>query len=177
MNSLWERGEKGEMEGQAWERGTVFRTVVRPEWIDYNGHMNVAYYVLAFDHAIDVFYDALGLGRSYAESGLGSMFALALKVDYVREVREGDPLVIRTWLVDADHKRIHYAQTMEHAEQGYLAARKEGLSIHVDLASRRSAPFSPEQLSRIEALWKRQGARERPDWVGQVIGIRGRHGS
>ncbi len=165
------------MDRDEWQRGAVFRTVVRPEWIDYNGHMNVAYYVLAFDHAIDVFYDALGLGRSYAESGKGSMFALALKVDYVREVREGDPLVIRTWLVDADHKRIHYAQTMEHGAQGYLAARKEGLSIHVDLTTRKSAPFSPEQQRRIEAWRQCQGVIERPDWVGQVIGIRRRHGS
>ena len=149
-----------------------FETVVRPEWIDYNGHMNVAYYVLAFDHAIDGFYDRLGLGRSYAESGAGSMFALSLRVDYLRELRAGDPLLIRSWMLDHDHKRIHYAQTMEHAREGYLAARKEGLSIHVDLRLRRSAPFPADQLARVRAMFEQHRALERPEWVGAAVGIR-----
>ncbi len=154
----------------------LFETEVKPEWIDYNGHMNVAYYVLAFDHAIDDFYGRLGLGEAYARSGRGSMFALTLKVDYLREVRAGDPLRITTRMLDCDAKRIHYCQEMVQAAAGYVAARKEGLSIHVDLGTRRSAPFPPDRMAAVRACLEAHAALPRPDWVGQRIGIRRRSG-
>ncbi len=64
---------------------------IRPEWTDANGHMNVAYYVLAFDRATDAFYDALGIGWPYLERERKSLFTLAMNVDYVREVMAGSP--------------------------------------------------------------------------------------
>ncbi len=150
----------------------TFECRVQREWIDYNGHMNVAYYVLAFDLAIDDFYDRLGLGASYAAGGRGSMFALSVKVDYLREVRAGAPLRITTRMIDHDHKRIHYAQEMEQAEAGYVAARKEGLSIHVDLESRRSSPFPGDRLEAVRALHAVHAALPPLPWIGGRIGIR-----
>ncbi len=152
----------------------VFETRVKPDWIDYNGHMNVAYYVLAFDHAIDDFYGRLGVGEAYAREGRGSMFALTLKVDYLREVRVGDRLRITTRMLDCDAKRIHYCQEMDQLEAGYTAARKEGLSIHVDLGTRRSAPFPEDRMAAIRACLEAHAPLPRPDWVGQRIGIRRR---
>jgi acyl-CoA thioester hydrolase len=93
----------------------IYRDKVRPEWIDHNGHMNVAYYVLGFDYATDAFFDYLGLGQSYLQRANGSTFAVEMNVSYVREVHEGDPLVFRTWLLGHDHKRLHYYHEMYHA--------------------------------------------------------------
>ena len=83
------------------------RETVRPEWIDYNGHMNVAYYVLAFDHATDVLFDALGLGESYREATDHSTFSLQIQVTYLRELQLDAPLRVTTQLVDHDAKRLH----------------------------------------------------------------------
>ena len=81
----------------------IYRDKVRPEWIDHNGHMNVAYYVLGFDYATDAFFDYLGLGQSYLQRANGSTFAVEMNVSYVREVHEGDRVVFGR--VRANHNR------------------------------------------------------------------------
>ena len=148
------------------------RETVRPEWIDYNGHMNVAYYVLAFDHATDVLFDALGLGESYREATDHSTFSLQIQVTYLRELQLDAPLRVTTQLVDHDAKRLHYFHEMFHAEEGYRAATCECLPIHVDLAARRSAPLPDDILSRLAALMAAHAELPRPREVGSVIAIR-----
>jgi len=85
---------------------------VQSAWIDYNGHMNVAYYVLAFDHATDVVLDALGLGAAYADTSGMSIFVADMHVAYRREVHEGDMLRFESRLFDFDDKRLHIFHTM-----------------------------------------------------------------
>ena len=77
-------------------------STVLPEWIDYNGHMNVAYYVLAFDHATDAFLDYLGLDHAYKARANVTTFVADMNVTYVREVVEGDPLRFTTQLLEHD---------------------------------------------------------------------------
>ncbi|HRZ24495.1 MAG TPA: thioesterase family protein, partial [Candidatus Contendobacter sp.] len=74
----------------------LYTSVALPEWIDYNGHMNVAYYVLAFDHATDAFTEYLGLGRDYQERQRCSTFVVETHVNYQRELVAGDPIRITT---------------------------------------------------------------------------------
>src|SRR5215469_14576417 len=81
-----------------------YRAAVAPEWIDYNGHMNVAYYVLAFDRATDLLLDHLGLGEAYRRATNRSLFVLEAHVTYARELRAGDRFEIETRLIDADRK-------------------------------------------------------------------------
>lgn len=71
------------------------RLDIPSEWTDRNGHMNVAYYVLAFDRATDTLYDALGIGWSYLDRAGKSMFTLAMNVDYLGEVFAGDSVHIK----------------------------------------------------------------------------------
>ena len=118
-----------------------FSEPVRPEWIDHNGHMNVAYYMLAFDHATDAFYDYVGVGFAYKESSDYSTFSLEGHITYDREVMVGDILRFTTQLLDFDEKRLHYIHQMYHAEEGYLAATNELIGIHIDMSIRRSAPM------------------------------------
>ena len=70
----------------------VHREIVRPEWVDYNNHMNVAYYVLVFDHATDAVFDRLDLGEAYRETTGCSLFVAEAHVTYEQEVSAGDRL-------------------------------------------------------------------------------------
>ena len=146
-----------------------FRASVLPEWIDYNGHMNVAYYVLAFDQATDAFYDYIGLDAEYRRKTSGSTFAVESHVTYQREVLQGEPLRFTTQLLSYDSKRLRFFHHMYHAEEGYLAATSEWLSLHVDLEIRRVAPMPAQILERIEAVWEKHRRLEAPKEAGQAV--------
>ncbi len=147
---------------------------VRPEWIDHNGHMNVAYYLLAFDHATQAFLDYLGIGPSYVTGTHHSLFTLDCNLSYRREVRQQDRLLFTTQLLDFDAKRLHYFHSMYHAEQGYLAATCELLSIHVNLYTRRSASLPLGIVRVLEALLETHQELPRPRLAGRKIGLRRR---
>ncbi len=148
------------------------RDTVRPEWIDRNGHLNVGYYVLAFDFATDAFLAWLGLTDEHRAAERIATFALEGHVTYQREVKEGDPLRFTTQLLDFDAKRVHYFHRMYHGSEGYVAATSECLSLHVSQETRRSAPFHPSVLERIEGVLDAHRELPRPDEVGRVMGLR-----
>lgn len=145
---------------------------VRPEWIDYNGHMNVAYYVLAFDEATDTFYDWLGIGKQYKDRTTFSTFTLEGHITYDREILEGHPFRIKTYLLNFDRKRIHYFHEMYHEEEGYLASTNELISIHIDMSIRRSAPIPDELLARLEEVRAAHAEIPVPANVGRIIGLK-----
>jgi acyl-CoA thioester hydrolase len=145
---------------------------VPPEYIDPNGHMNVGYYSVIFDKALDIPWDMLGLGtRSIEETGRSS-FALETHVTYQNELREGDPLDFTFQLIDFDAKRIHFFMTMLHARERWLAATSESISICIDMTTRRSATWPEDRLARLRALHEAHARRPRPAEIGRVIGIR-----
>lgn len=145
---------------------------VEKQWVDLNGHMNMAYYHLVFDESLDVAFSELGIGWDYTQKGEGSCFTAEVHVCYLDEVKEGDPLRVTYQLLDADEKRIHVFGHMYHAEKGYLAATSEQMCIHVDMKSRRASPFPPEQQARIAAMMKAHKDMPRPAQAGRVIGIK-----
>ena len=144
---------------------------VQPAWIDYNDHMNMAYYSLAFDLSLDHVYDRLGLGPDYKQGACCTTFSLEAHVMYLREVLLGDPLCVTYQMLDWDVKRLHFIGQMYHAEEGYLAATSEQISMHISLETRRSAPFPADIQARIAALMAAHAALPRPPQVGHVIGI------
>ena len=149
------------------------RLRVLPEWIDYNGHMNVAYYVLAFDQALEHPLDALGLGSEAAAAG-ASCFTLESHVRYLRELRLDAPLRVDFQLLDADGKRLHYMQQMFHGEEGYLAASCEEINIFVDMAQRRSAAFPADIAARVEAMRQAHAGLKPPDGLCPSMSLRRR---
>ena len=151
---------------------TVHEEAVRPEWIDYNGHMNVAYYVLAFDHATDRLFDLLDLGVDYVERENKSVFQIECHVNYLQEVKEGDVLTFTIQLLDFDSKRIHFFSSMHHRDKEFLSATAEWLGIHVDLNQRRSADLPAASLERLADLKAAHAALPRPPQVGRNMGIR-----
>jgi len=150
----------------------LLRTQVEPDWIDYNGHLNVAYYHLVFDRATDKFLEHLGLGEASARKGLGSMFALEDHITYQRELKLGDEVRVTLQLLDVDDKRAHYFLRMFHADQDYLAATCEHLSSYVDFQTRRSAPMPAGTRAKLKELQEAHRALPRPQQASQIIGIR-----
>jgi acyl-CoA thioester hydrolase len=151
------------------------RGAVRPEWVDGNGHMNVGYYVVAFDQATDTFCEQLGIAWNYVEHRLGMVFVLEAHATFERELNDGDGLRVTTQILGHDAKRLHFFHAMHHAGEGYLAATNELLMMHIDFDTRRAAPWRAETMRRIAAMAAAHGALPRPSQAGHVIAIRRRN--
>ena len=145
--------------------------LVQPEWIDYNGHMNMAFYSLVFDKSLDHVFALIGLDESYLRDSQGSSFTLEVHVTYLREVKLGDPLRVTFQLLAVDSKRMHYFGQMYHATEGYLAATSEQISMHVDMSTRRSALYPAQIKSKLDAMLAAHKALAHPPQVGHRIGI------
>jgi acyl-CoA thioester hydrolase len=146
--------------------------VVRSDWIDRNGHMNMGYYVVVFDFATDAWLDYLGLDTEHRRRRKIATFTLESHVTYAREVREGDALRFATRLLDFDAKRIHYFHEMYQEREGYLAATNELISLHVSQGTRRAAPMAAEILERLAVIRDAHGSLPTPPQVGRVIGLK-----
>jgi acyl-CoA thioester hydrolase len=149
----------------------VYRAPVEAAWIDYNGHMNVAYYMLMFDRATDALFDRLGVGDAYRERTNHSLFVLEAHVVYEREVKAGDMLRFTSQLIDADAKRLHVFHTMHHEAGSYRASSCELLIVHVDLAGPAAIPFAAQEKVAIDTLLEEQRGLPRPAKLGRAIGI------
>ena len=143
-----------------------YRDVVRPEWLDGNGHMNLAYYVVVFDRGADAWLDLAGLGDPYRDRG-SSVFAVETHTIYRREVGLGTALLVRSGLVDAGGKRIHLMHEM--TADGEPVACQEVLYLHVNLATRRSVDMPVDAAARVQAL-AFPATQARPAWLGRAIG-------
>ena len=115
------------------------------EWTDYNGHLNVAYYVLIFDIAADVMLDNFKMGGESAKKDKKTTFVAEMHTIYKQEVRLGEEVETYLTYVDHDKKRIHYKLSMFHKEKKYLAATNEVLSLYVDLDQRKVVEFDPDR--------------------------------
>ena len=143
--------------------------VVLPEWIDHNGHLNLAYYLVLFDHGTDALFNHLGLGEAYrAASGHGT-FAVESHILYRRELLVGERVRISTTILGADAKRLHLAHEMLRADDGTMAAMQEVMFVHVDLAIRRVVTFGPALRARLHAEATNHAALPRPEWVGRRL--------
>ena len=148
------------------------RQVILPEWIDYNGHMNVSYYVLVFDRATDDFFDFMGMDAEYRAAGNVSAFTAEMHVNYIREAKEGDEVYVTTQLLGYDAKRFHYFHRMYHAEEGYLAATNELLCLFVDMSQRRVTQMPPLILDRLAEIRESHAELPLPEQAGSVMKVK-----
>ena len=148
-----------------------YRDKVRPDWIDHNQHMNMGYYLVVFDFATDAWLDHLGLTRAHRKENRVSTFSLEGHITYRREVRSGDPLRFTTRLLAFDEKRIHYFHEMHHADEGYLAATNELMSLHVSQETRRAAPMAGAVQDKLAAVLAMHATLPTPPQVGRVMGL------
>jgi acyl-CoA thioester hydrolase len=144
---------------------------IEPQWIDYNGHLNMAYYNVMFDRAIDELWLTLGIGPGYMRERKGSTFTAECHVRYLREIHLGDPVQVSILLVGADEKRLHTFEELRHATEGWLSATSENMTIHIDMAARKTAPFPPDIRARIERVVQAHATVARPEGIGRKIAM------
>lgn len=154
------------------ELPAIWRETVRGEWCDYNGHLNMAYYVLIFDHATDAFHDSLGIDKPYRLDTNCSTFAVEIHTTYLAEILEGDEVSVSTQLLDHDEKRLHYFHSMYHAEKGFLSATNEIMTVHVDLGVRKVVPMSDAIRQLATDMFAVHRGLPAPEQQGHTIGIR-----
>jgi len=147
---------------------------VEKAWVDLNGHMNMAYYHLVFDESLDAVFTDLGIGWEYTQKGEGSCFTAEVHVCYIDELKEGTLMRVTYQLLDWDAKRIHVFGHMYNEVTGELSATSEQMCIHVDMKTRRAAPFPDQVQARISKLMESQKNLPRPEQAGRVIGIKRR---
>ena len=149
----------------------VIRGDVRPEWIDVNKHMNVAYYMLAFDQGVDLLWERFGITNDYIARHNNSTFAVESHITWQREIGEAEPYIVTTQILAYDEKRIHQFMRMYHAGERYLSATAEWMNLHIDLDLRRVAPWPDEILARIAKFSAEQGEKPWPDEAGKQMRI------
>lgn len=152
----------------------IHRGVVLPEWIDWNGHMNVACYLAAFDAAGGAMLDLIGLDAKYRATTSGSTFALDTRVVYLREVKQDDPLRFDVQLIEYDAKRFHFMLRMIHDRENYVAALCQWISMHIDMRVRRGAPFPDHVLARLKEMHDAHRHLPVPEVMQRPIGLQKR---
>lgn len=152
---------------------SLFRSapmVVRPEWIDFNGHLNMAYYNVLFDHCADEVQEQLGFGPDYQKTGF-TTYTAEFHLCYLRELHVNARVTVTLHLVDYDDKRLHTYQEIHHAE-GWVAATGEAMTLHIDQSGPKVAPMPDDILSRVAAMAAAHQDIPKPDRLGRRIGIR-----
>jgi len=144
---------------------------VEPQWIDYNGHLNMAYYNVLFDRAVDEVYETLGIGPSYLKRANHSTMTAEVHVRYLREIHEGTPVRVRFQMIDYDTKRMHYFEELVHATEGWLSATSENMALHIDMAARKVAPWPADVMDRLARVKATHSRLPLPDGAGRRIGM------
>jgi acyl-CoA thioester hydrolase len=130
---------------------TVYwRDKVRPEWVDYNGHLSEAYYVLVFGRATDAVMDAVGLNAAYRDRTGASLFTVEAHVRYVGQVRDGELLEVASSVIGVGPKALRIWHEM--SCDGTVRATEEILGLHVDTTSERTVPFPADVAAAADAL-------------------------
>jgi len=142
---------------------------VEPGWIDYNGHLNMAYYNVLFDRAVDEAYELIGCGLAYVGESRHSCYTAEVHLRYLRELHAGDPVRVTFRLLDFDAKRLHYFEELRHAEQGWLSATSENVALHVDMAARKTAPFPQAIAARLARMKAAHADLPPPEGAGRCI--------
>lgn len=144
---------------------------IEPGWIDYNGHLNMAYYSVLFDRACDDLWDQIGFGTDYIAATNHTTFMAEFHIRYLRELKLGDRVRSDVTIVDYDEKRFHLFQQLYH-QDGWLAATGEAMTLHVDLAGPNVSPMKDPILGRIAAFYQAHSALPKPDGLGGQVGIK-----
>jgi len=148
---------------------------VRPEWLDYNGHMNMAYYAVLFDEAADEIYPDIGFGPDYQKTGC-TTYTAEFHICYLRELHLNDQVTVTLQLLDYDEKRFHTYQEIWH-QDGWCAATGEALGLHVDQSGPRVTAMPPHIMENLEMLHAAHKSLAQPERAGRNIGIKRKTGS
>jgi acyl-CoA thioester hydrolase len=151
----------------------LFATSVDPAWIDYNGHMNDAYYALVFSRTGDKLLEAIGLETQGRDRSSRTIYTTTLTIHYHQEVTEGQVLAADARVLEHDAKRLRIWFEMRNAE-GTVVATSEQVYLCVDQSGEkaRAASFLPEQQAKIAALAASTADLPWPKAAGRGISLK-----
>nr|WP_294866444.1 thioesterase family protein [uncultured Pseudogulbenkiania sp.] len=156
---------------------TLYRDEVRAEWVDYNGHLRDAFYLLLFSYAADALIDAIGLDAAERERSRRSVYTLEVHLNYLHELKQGEAVRVDCQLLAHDSKRLHVYFTLHRGDEAEPVAASEQMLLHVDTERACSAPFGAAVLARVETLAAAHAGLPRPAYAGRVIGLPRRVGT
>ena len=148
---------------------TTWRGSVQHEWVDFNGHLRDAFYMLLFSFASDGCMDHIGLDEAGRAATGHSIFTLECHVNYLLEVKQGEAVEVHTQVLGADAKRLHIFHSLHLAESEPVLACSEQMWLNVDMHARRAAPFAAQVLARVQALAAQHQSLPVSPYVGRVI--------
>ncbi len=153
----------------------VFKSSVmdlKPEWIDYNGHLNMAYYHVVFDKGVDEFLPHIGLDiETIRKSGV-SAYTVEVHVCYLHEIHPQERVYSLLQILDFDEKRLHFMQELYDEQKGVLRATSENMLLHVDTKKGKASPFLPQSIEAITQISQQHAQCEISPYVGRLIGIK-----
>ena len=144
---------------------------IEPQWIDYNGHLNVAYYNVLFDRAVDEVYELIGLGPTYLKQHGHSTMVAETHVRYLRELRESDAVRVSVQLLDYDAKRMQLFEKLMHATENWVSATCESMTLHVDMAAKKVVPFPDSVMRPLERMKAAHAVLPLPDGAGRKVAM------
>jgi acyl-CoA thioester hydrolase len=144
---------------------------VEPQWIDFNGHLNMAYYIVLFDRAVDELYELLGLGPAYLKQHGHSTMVAEMHVRYLRELREGDAVRVSVQLLDYDAKRVQLFEQLHHATENWVSASCETMTLHVDMKTKKVAPFPDSVMRALDRMKMAHAVLPLPEGAGRSVGM------
>ncbi|WP_339544031.1 thioesterase family protein [Pseudomonas sp. RA_35y_Pfl2_P32] len=150
---------------------TTYQTTIIPDWVDYNGHLRDAFYLLIFSYATDALMDQLGMDSDNRAATGHSLFTLELHLNYLHEVKLGTDVEVRTQIIGHDRKRLHLYHSLHQVGEAQALAGNEQMLLHVDLAGPRSAPFSEQVAHKLLAMTALQSDLPTPAYLGRVIAL------
>jgi acyl-CoA thioester hydrolase len=151
---------------------TIYRDVVRPEWVDYNGHLRDAFYLLIFSFATDALLDRIGLDDAARRERGRSVYTLEAHVNYLHEIKEGTHVRVDARVLAHDAKRLHlYLELFAHGHDAAVSASEQML-LHVDTRDGpKAAPFDADVAARVAELHALQRDCAPPAYAGRVIAL------
>jgi acyl-CoA thioester hydrolase len=160
---------KTEEEGKMAAAFTIYRDTVRQEWVDYNGHLRDAFYMLVYSLATDAFMDRIGLDDATRRARHRTIYTLEAHVNFLRELKEHAPLRIDAQVLARDAKRVHLYMEMFEGEQSEPVSASEQMLLFVDSSGEpKSAAFDQDIAARIAALCSDAPSAR---YAGRVIGL------
>ena len=132
---------------------------VTKDWVDYNGHMNMAYYVLIFDQAWEVALEKFKMGESAAKSEQRSTMVVETNTKYINEVKENEEVNINLIYFDHDKKRLHLKMEMNEKKTNKLSASMEWISLYIDLGKRKVTEFELDKIELMDNFIKENNSK------------------
>jgi acyl-CoA thioester hydrolase len=152
----------------------IHRATVLPAWLDYNGHMNDANYLMVFGYGLDLFMDRVGIGEEDRKTHEISLYTMQAHLSYVSELHASEPIRVETRVLDFDQKRVvlYYEMFREEALAAGPVAACESMNLHVSTAPVvKSAAFRPESFAAISALADAAKTLPPAKYAGRPIAI------